>query len=173
MLETWSNLALLPFSLIGAFLRIGGIVLWFGMLWDCAFTSKMRVWSKVLWLLLLIATSGIGALVYYFCVYKNGPSGSPLAQDKQIPAGILMLISTTSEKPRDFDYERVVGIWEVCLYLNPVEQPQILRSAQDDNKLGDANRGEGDANRGESGVAGLSLAIHKLRSGKQSATFAA
>lgn len=38
----------------------------------------------------------------------------------------------------------MVGIWEVCLCLNPEEQPQILRSTQDDNKLGDTNRGEGD-----------------------------
>jgi hypothetical protein len=71
MLETWSNLALLPFFLIGAFFGIGMAVLWFGMMWDCAFTSKMRVWSKALWLLLLIPTSSIGALIYYFCVYRD------------------------------------------------------------------------------------------------------
>ena len=35
-------------------------LLWFGMM--CA-VSKMRVWSKVLWLLLLIPTSSIGALI--------------------------------------------------------------------------------------------------------------
>jgi hypothetical protein len=86
MLETWSNLALLPFFLIGAFFGIGVTLLWFGMMWDCAFTSKMRVWLKVLWLLLLIPTSGIGALIYYFCVYRNRPSGNPLAQDERIPA---------------------------------------------------------------------------------------
>jgi hypothetical protein len=86
MLETWSNLALLPFFLIGAFFGISVTLLWFGMMWDCAFTSKMRVWSKALWLLLLIPTSSVGALIYYFGVYKNRPLGNPLAQDKRIPA---------------------------------------------------------------------------------------
>ena len=80
------------------------------------------------------------------------------------------MTSTTASLSRS---GRVVGIWEVCLYLNPVEQPQILRSAQDDNKLGDASRGEHDTNHGEFEVAGLASAIRKLRSGKQSATFAA
>ena len=82
MLETWSNLALLPFFLIGAFFGIGVTLLWFGMLWDCAFTSKMGVWSKVLWLLLLVPTTGVGALVYYFRVYRHRLSESPLAQNR-------------------------------------------------------------------------------------------
>jgi len=86
MLETWSNLALLPFCLIGAFFGIGATLLWFGMMWDCAFTSNMRVSSKGLWLLLLIPTSSIGALIYYFCEYRSRPSGNPLAQDKRISA---------------------------------------------------------------------------------------
>lgn len=86
MVETWSDLALLPFCLIGAFFGIGVTVLWFGMIWDCATVSKMPVWSKVLWLILLIPTSSVGALIYYFSVYKNRPSGNPLAQDKQITA---------------------------------------------------------------------------------------
>lgn len=85
MLETWSSLALLPFSLIGAFFGIGVTVLWFGMILDCAFISRMRVVSKALWLLLLIPTSGLGALIYYFCVYRKRPSGNPLAQDAVIP----------------------------------------------------------------------------------------
>ncbi len=82
MLETWSNLALLPLFLIGAFFGIGVTALWFGMMWDCAFTSNMRVWAKILWLLLLIPTSSIGALIYYFCEYRNRLSGNPLAQNE-------------------------------------------------------------------------------------------
>lgn len=81
MLETWSNLALLPFFLIGAFFGICLTLLWFGMMWDCVFTRKMRVWSKVLWLLLLIPTSSVGALIYYFCVYRHRLSEGPLVQD--------------------------------------------------------------------------------------------
>lgn len=86
MLETGSNLALLPFSLVGAFFGIGVIVLWFGMIWDCAFNSKLRVSYKLLWLLLLIPTSGIGALIYYFCIYRIGRSEDPPDQSKRIPA---------------------------------------------------------------------------------------
>ncbi len=86
MLETWSTLALLPFFLIGAFFGIGVTLLWFGMMWDCASTSKMGVWSKVLWMLLLIPTSSIGALIYYFCVYRNQQTGSQMEQDKAIQA---------------------------------------------------------------------------------------
>jgi len=85
-LETWSNLALLPFYLIGAFFGIGVTVLWFGMMWDCAFKSKMRTRSKVLWLLLLVPTNSFGALIYYFCVYRKRPTGNPLAPDQRIPA---------------------------------------------------------------------------------------
>ncbi|UWZ85108.1 hypothetical protein [Occallatibacter riparius] len=85
MLETWSNLALLPFFLIGAFFGIGVIVLWFGMMWDCVFTNKLRIWSKALWLLLMIPTSCIGALIYFFCEYRNRPSENPLTQDKRVP----------------------------------------------------------------------------------------
>jgi hypothetical protein len=50
----------MPFFLIGAFFAIGISLLLFGMIWDCAFTSKMRIWQKAEWLLLLIPT-GIGA----------------------------------------------------------------------------------------------------------------
>lgn len=85
MLDTWSNLALSPFFLIGAFFGIGVTVLWLGMMLDCAFASKLPVWSKALWLLLLIPTISIGALIYYFCVYRKRPSQSSLPKDQRIP----------------------------------------------------------------------------------------
>lgn len=47
---------------------------------------KMRVWSKVLWMLLLIPSSGLGALIYYFCVYRGRPSVISMAQDTQMTA---------------------------------------------------------------------------------------
>lgn len=86
MLETWPNFALLPIAMIGAFFGIGVTLLWFGMMWACATTSEIPICSKGLWLLLLLPTSGVGALIYYFCEYKNRPSGNPFAQDKQTPA---------------------------------------------------------------------------------------
>ena len=79
-IETWPTLALLPFVLICSFFAIGIMVLWFGMILDCAFAKNMPIWSKVLWLVLLVLISTIGALIYYFCVYKNRPMQGALAE---------------------------------------------------------------------------------------------
>ena len=85
MIERLPTLILLPFALLGGFFGIASIPLWLGMMWDCAITSKMPIWSKVLWMFLLVPLSAIGALIYYFCVY-NRQSEKPLVQDKRIPA---------------------------------------------------------------------------------------
>jgi hypothetical protein len=82
--ETWPNFFWFPFSLIAGLCGGGAIVLWLGMLWDCAFTSGKPVWSKVLWLALLIPMSALGALIYYFCVYTNGPQRKALVQGEQM-----------------------------------------------------------------------------------------
>lgn len=84
LVETLPTLVLLPFALLGGLLGIGAIPLWFGMMWDCAITGKMPVWSKVLWMLLLVPLSSLGALIYYFCVYRA--SVKSRTQKKQIPA---------------------------------------------------------------------------------------
>jgi hypothetical protein len=86
MIERLPPMILLPFALLGAFFAIGTIPLWFGMIWDCAITSKIPIWSKVLWMFLLVPLSAIGALIYYFCVYKNQLTENRLVPDKQIPA---------------------------------------------------------------------------------------
>lgn len=59
-------------------------VLWFGMIWDCLFTSKMPIRSKVLWFILLIPTSTIGGLIYYLRVYKNRLVQNTLPEEMQI-----------------------------------------------------------------------------------------
>jgi Phospholipase_D-nuclease N-terminal len=74
-IESWPPPILLLPAVICSSLAIGNIVLWLGMIFDCAFTSKMPTRSKVIWLALLIFTSSIGALIYYFCFYK-GPSNT-------------------------------------------------------------------------------------------------
>lgn len=84
LIERLPTLVLLPFALLGGFLGIGTIPLWLGMMWDCAATSKMPIWSKALWMILLVPLSSLGALIYYFCVYRR--SGNSLAQGNQIPA---------------------------------------------------------------------------------------
>ena len=54
------------------FLTIGGIVLWLGMIRDCAIAMKMTV-SKVVWLIFVALTPNLGALIYYFCVFSRQP----------------------------------------------------------------------------------------------------
>jgi hypothetical protein len=69
--DRWPGLIWPPVSLLIIILIVGMIVLWIGMLWDCTTIDKMQVWSRVLWLVLLLLTQSFGALIYYFCVYKK------------------------------------------------------------------------------------------------------
>lgn len=77
---TWPLFILAPPMLICAFFTIGGMGLWFGMIWDCAFTVKLPLWSRAVWLVLLVFTGGIFAFIYYFCLYKNRPSTAVSAE---------------------------------------------------------------------------------------------
>ena len=76
----WPLLSLLPIALLCSFFAIGITVLWLGMIWDCAFISKLPISSKLAWLILLALTFTFGALIYYFCVYKNRPLTQVLAE---------------------------------------------------------------------------------------------
>jgi hypothetical protein len=72
-LEGLPFLIRLPFGLLGAFSAFGIIALWLGMIWDCAVTSNLPVWSKVKWLLLLVLINWLGALIYYYRIFKDRP----------------------------------------------------------------------------------------------------
>jgi hypothetical protein len=72
-LEGLPFLVRLPFGLLGAFSSIGIIALWLGMIWDCAVTRDLPAWSKVKWLLLLVLINWLGALLYYYRVFKDRP----------------------------------------------------------------------------------------------------
>ena len=72
-LDRWPSLIWPPVTVLILFLTIGGFVLWLGMIWDCAVASEMSVRSRVLWLILVIPTPNLGALIYYFCVFKHRP----------------------------------------------------------------------------------------------------
>ena len=85
MLETWPN-SLAAFWHDWRFLRYYRDPALVRNDWDCAITSKMPVRSRVLWLLLLVPTSSIGALISYSYVYRKRPLGNPLAQNDQITA---------------------------------------------------------------------------------------
>jgi hypothetical protein len=74
-----------PVAALILFLVVGGFVLWIGMIWDCAVAVEVSVWSKVLWLLLVVLTPNLGALVYYFCVFKRRAQGSEAnAQERRL-----------------------------------------------------------------------------------------
>jgi hypothetical protein len=82
-LDRWPGLIWPPLAALILFLTIGGFVLWLGMIWDCAVASERSVWSKVLWLILVIPTPYLGALIYYFCVFKRQPPRQAQAEAKQ------------------------------------------------------------------------------------------
>jgi hypothetical protein len=77
---TWPPLILAPPMLICAFITIGGMVLWLGMILDCAFAVKLPIWSRAIWIVLMVFTGGFVAFIYYFFVYKNRPSGAVSAE---------------------------------------------------------------------------------------------
>jgi hypothetical protein len=72
-LESMPLLVRLPLGLLGAVSSIGIITLWLGMIWDCAVTSSLPVRSKVKRLVLLVLINWLGALIYYYRVFKNRP----------------------------------------------------------------------------------------------------
>lgn len=72
-LDRWPTLIWPPAAALILFLTIGGFVLWVGMIGDCAVASGMSIRSRLLWLILVVLTPNLGALIYYFCVYKRRP----------------------------------------------------------------------------------------------------
>ncbi|MGA8938405.1 MAG: PLDc N-terminal domain-containing protein [Acidobacteriaceae bacterium] len=61
----------IPFGIIGAFSAVGIITVWVGMIVDCLGFTKMSVTSKIGWLLLLLLTNMLGALIYYYAVFDK------------------------------------------------------------------------------------------------------
>jgi len=42
---------------------------------DCFFLSKLPLYAKALWLVLILPTLYIGVLIYYFAVYRRAEQG--------------------------------------------------------------------------------------------------
>jgi len=69
--------SIILFSLIGAFLffwfaiALFAFVFWVWMIIDCAKRDFKKDVEKIVWILVLIFTGIIGAIIYYFVV-KNG-----------------------------------------------------------------------------------------------------
>jgi hypothetical protein len=64
----------LPVGVLGAFSATGIIALWLGMIWDCAFNSDLPAWSKAKCFAALLIISWLGALLYYYRVFKDRPT---------------------------------------------------------------------------------------------------
>lgn len=71
--ERWPGIIWPPVTALILFLTIGGTVFWLGMIWECSGARKLSVRSKVLWLILVVLTPNLGALIYYFCVFSRQP----------------------------------------------------------------------------------------------------
>jgi hypothetical protein len=86
VVDRWPGIVWPPVAVLVLFLTIGGTAFWIGMIWDCSSANEMSVWSRVVWLLLLIALSGFSMLIYYFCVFVKRPLPPPSAEGKQLQA---------------------------------------------------------------------------------------
>ena len=64
----------LPVGVLGAFSAMGIIALWLGMILDCAFNRDLPAWSKTKWLAALLIINWLGALLYYYRVFKDRPT---------------------------------------------------------------------------------------------------
>jgi len=64
-------MSVMAFSIIPLVLLIGvlGFVFWIIMLVDAASRKFKEDTEKIVWILVIVLTGGIGALIYYFMVY--------------------------------------------------------------------------------------------------------
>jgi Phospholipase_D-nuclease N-terminal len=56
---------------LGATGAFGIIALWIGMMWNSLTLSSASIGSKIAWFLLIVFTNMLGALIYYFVVYRR------------------------------------------------------------------------------------------------------
>lgn len=73
----------LPISFVGAVGTLGLFALWPGMIWHCLVVSTASLGRKIAWLLFLLLTIPIAALLYYFNVFVESQqakgTGVPLS----------------------------------------------------------------------------------------------
>jgi hypothetical protein len=58
-------------GVFGFFLATAVSVFWFGTMWRCLVSSNHTAVAKVGWLLLMLTTNLVGALIYYFVRRKK------------------------------------------------------------------------------------------------------
>ncbi len=68
-----------PFNLFGKLVEVllvlAALVFWVFMIIDCAQRKFKKKEEKILWIVILILTSWVGAVVYYFVVKSYNPKG--------------------------------------------------------------------------------------------------
>lgn len=70
-LDNMPILIRLPLGLLGVAAAIGIVSLWFGMMWDCLYVSRLSLFSKIGWFLLLLITNMLGTLIYYYARFQR------------------------------------------------------------------------------------------------------
>ena len=70
-LDNLPFLVRLPLGVLGIAGAVGMLSLWFGMMWDCLFVSRLPLVSKIGWFLLLLVTNMLGTLIYYYARFQR------------------------------------------------------------------------------------------------------
>jgi hypothetical protein len=71
------DLVRIPLDCLGVFTAISTLGLWIGMMFDCLLFSRLSVFSRLKWLLMMLVINFGGAFIYYFKVFnKRGSHGS-------------------------------------------------------------------------------------------------
>jgi hypothetical protein len=75
-LDNLPFLVRLPLGVLGVAGAVGIVSLWFGMMWDCLFVSRLPLFSKIGWFLLLLITNMLGTLIYYHARFQRREPGT-------------------------------------------------------------------------------------------------
>lgn len=63
------------FTIVGIIIAILFLIFWIFMIIDCAKRKFMQDWEKILWILIMIFGTWIGAIVYFFVIKQFNPKG--------------------------------------------------------------------------------------------------
>ncbi len=64
------GLSFFAFMAVMALFSIGALILWIWAIIDCLTRTSLKTEEKILWILVLLFTHWIGAIVYYFVVKR-------------------------------------------------------------------------------------------------------
>ena len=64
--DQFASLLLMLFAFVIVLIAVGGTILWIWMIIDCATQEPSEGSDKLVWLLIILLTHVVGALIYYF-----------------------------------------------------------------------------------------------------------